>query len=301
MEPVEQQSPGKAGTGQEPQVRTPQRVVLLSAGGAEPSGRAVGRGRGCLQPPGLTERPLARRGSHRKATVMVTPVTCSPFRWPQERSAESALLGQHWDPPLRGLGSQDGAGSGQTPSEPLPVPLPQGTQPPLRRNQPVPSSPRPLARALGTLTAPVSGRPRVTPIPPGQPGTPAQNPAPPALFPSQVPLCHPSQEQGPGARRRARVPAGSAAGTAAPATSREELGAGSAGASREPFWQPGSRTQLSPQPPRPGTVRNEAMGAGAAGAGGGRQGSAPGGGQRGSAAGVQRCMGKLAAARDRTR
>lgn len=134
-------------------------VVLLMEGGAEPSGRDMGQGRGCLQPPWLAERPLALRRSHQKATVMVTPVTCSPyspFSWPQHRSAESALPGQHWDPPLRALGSQDRAGSGQPPFEPPPVPLSQGTQPAPGQSQPVPSSPRaspghPQGSSVGAL------------------------------------------------------------------------------------------------------------------------------------------------------
>lgn len=136
-------SPWKAGTRQELQLHTAHVRSCSGMGSAEPSRRDRGEGRGCLQqtgdvnPPLPTERPSVVWGSDCKSTVMVTPVTCSPyslFCW-----CHAGVLGQHsWDctgtpqcgmGAQQGLGSWDRAGSGQTSSEPVPVLLSQTAQP----------------------------------------------------------------------------------------------------------------------------------------------------------------------------
>lgn len=153
---------------------------------------------------------------------MVTLVTSSLFCQLQCWSSGPALLGQHWDFHSR-TGGHSRAGEagteqdwGKPPLNLCPFPFPSPHSPDLAENNLFP---------LCELWAPPGfqcqgGSQQLS----REAATSAQNPAPGALFPAQVPLCHPSPNQGLGARSWVPVLAGSDKHLETPAASGEAVG-----------------------------------------------------------------------------
>lgn len=118
---------GKAGKGQELQFHMPHGKVLLTDRGAEPSGRDVGQGTGCLQRAGGRAPPHQKRGPEWCRVTLkghcdggtgdlqyLQPILSVTLRsW--VRTTGTALgLPAAGKGAQQGLGSQNRAGSGQT-------------------------------------------------------------------------------------------------------------------------------------------------------------------------------------------